>query len=97
MFKHDHADENPLRYAKLQLVVWINQKKLINFYLRQTLYAAASQRYRTEGLNTVKYNVIETIATPLYTKFIVYYDEKEYMKNFKLPETTEEIPYRQRI
>jgi hypothetical protein len=41
------------------------------------------ERYNTEGLNTVKYELIETVITPLYTKFVVYYDEEQLMANVK--------------
>jgi hypothetical protein len=39
--------------------------------------------YEKEGLNSVNYELFETIITPLYTKFLVYYDEEEYMENLR--------------
>jgi hypothetical protein len=37
--------------------------------------------YDHEGLNTVKYDLVETQETKLYTKFLIYYDQDAYMKN----------------
>jgi hypothetical protein len=42
-----------------------------------------TERYNTEGLNSVQYQLVETIVNPLYTKFIVYYDEEAVMANVK--------------
>jgi hypothetical protein len=40
--------------------------------------------YNTEGLNTVKYRILEIVQTELYTKLIIDYDQFEYMKNIAL-------------
>jgi beta-1,4-galactosyltransferase 1 len=49
---------------------------------RGKLLKYASKRYKTDGLNTAQYELIDIEKHSLYTKFIVYYNEtKIYLDN----------------
>jgi len=44
----------------------------------------ATRRFDKEGLNNVKYKLLEVEKTPLYTKFTVSYNQTEIMNYLKL-------------
>jgi hypothetical protein len=40
------------------------------------------KRYNVEGLNSVKYKLLETKKTPLYTKYLIEYNRQELDKPY---------------
>lgn len=40
------------------------------------LYDKAHERFDSDGLNSIEYKLVSTLQTPLYTKFLVSYDEE---------------------
>jgi hypothetical protein len=39
-------------------------------------------RWKADGLNSLKYELSGVEVAPLYTKYLVYYDEQEYLKTY---------------
>ena len=46
---------------------------------KNELLGNASRRFKIDGLNSIKYKVVSTIRTPLYTKFMVHYNITDFL------------------
>jgi hypothetical protein len=79
MMNHTKDKPNPDRYLitsyQINLMLYLKSK----FYLRFNKLASGKKRFDIEGLNTLKYKLIKIEKNALYTNFLVYSDQAEYL------------------
>lgn len=58
------------------------------YFLRHLILEKSTERMKHEGLNSVKYKVLERKISKYYTKFLVYYNETELMQDVSKQEAS---------
>lgn len=88
MTEHKTAVRNPIRYLFVKKHYFLGKLNYIFILKRYQVWDKIQETRKTtgkdEGLNTLKYQVVEIEKTNLFTRFYVNYNQKQMLEQFRI-------------